>query len=119
MAVSADGKNEEANIDDRFARCPYFMIVDTDGMGFEALENEDAEGAHGVAPQVVQTLSEIEIDAVITKNLGPNGYRTLESADIEVYKGSGKVLEAVEKLKNGELEEFKNETVEGHFGKGR
>ncbi len=118
VAVSADGDNEKADVDERFGRCPYFVIVDTDEMDFEGIENKDADGSHGVAPQVVQTLSEKDIEAVITGNIGPNGFRTLEAAGIKAYRGSGEVSKAVEMLKEGELEEIKNETVRGHHGKG-
>lgn len=91
LAISAKGKGEDAMVDERFGRCPYFVIVDTEEMGFETIENEHSDGAHGVAPQVVQSLSEIDIEAVITGNVGPNGYRTLESAGIKAYKGSGEI----------------------------
>ncbi|MBS3781287.1 MAG: NifB/NifX family molybdenum-iron cluster-binding protein [Candidatus Thermoplasmatota archaeon] len=118
VAVSAKGDDETANVDERFGRCPYFVIVDKDEMEYESIENKHTQKSHGVAPQVVQMLSEMDVEAVITGNVGPNGYRTLESADIKVYKGSGKISDVVEKLKEGELEEIENETVRGHHGKG-
>lgn len=118
VAISADGKNEKANVDERFGRCPYFVIVDTNEMEFESIENEHADESHGVAPQVVQSLSKMDIEAVITENIGPNGYQTLQSADIKAYKGSGKISKAVERLKEGELEVMENQTVKGHHGKG-
>ena len=118
VAISAEGKNGKANVDERFGRCPYFVIVDTDEMENKAIENEHAKESHGVAPQVVQMLSGMDVEAVITGNVGPNGYQTLESADIKAYKGSGKISDAVEQLKEGKLEEIENETVRGHHVKG-
>ena len=118
VAVSAKKEDETADIDERFGRCPYFVIVDTDEMEYKAIENEHAKESHGVAPQVVQLLSGMDIEAVITGNVGPNGYQTLESAEIEAYKGSGKISDAVELLKDGELQKIENETVRGHHGKG-
>ncbi|MFW6072395.1 MAG: NifB/NifX family molybdenum-iron cluster-binding protein [Thermoplasmatota archaeon] len=118
VAISSSGTNKEASVDERFARCPYFVIVDTDEMEFETVENTHTSKAHGVGPQVVQMLSEMNIDAVITGNVGPNAHRTLSSADIEVYKATGKVSEAVQKLKDGKLKNLEGKTVQGHFGKG-
>jgi len=118
IAISSDGNNEKANVDERFGRCPYFVIVDTNRMKFDSMKNEHEHGAHGVAPQVVQKLSELDIEAVITGNIGPNGYQTLKSAEIKAYKGSGKVSEVVRRFKSGELEEIENQTVKGHHGKG-
>jgi len=40
VAVSANGKELDAIIDPRFGRCAYFIIVETDDMGFEAFDNE-------------------------------------------------------------------------------
>lgn len=118
VAISASGEGKEASIDERFGRCPYFVVVDTEEMDFKTIENEHADESHGVAPQVVQTLSEMDIKAVITGNIGPNGYETLESAGMKAYRGSGEISKAVEELKQGDLEEIENETVRGHHGKG-
>lgn len=118
VAISSSGTDKEASVDERFGRCPYFIIVDTDEMEFESMENEHTSKAHGVGPQVVQTLSEMNIDAVITGNVGPNAHRTLTSANIEVYKATGKVSDAVQKLKDGKLEDLEGKTVQGHFGTG-
>ncbi len=119
VAISAKDPDEKAEIDERFGRCPYFVIVDTKEMDFECMENPHSREAHGVGPQVVQTLSDMEVDTVISGNIGPNAYRTLNSADIEVYKGSGEVEEAVKKLEKGELNQLDDETVQGHFGEGK
>ncbi len=118
VAISSSGPDKESKVDERFGRCPYFIIVDTDDMEFESTENTHTSKAHGVGPQVVQMLSEMNIDSVITGNVGPNAHRTLNSANISVYKASGKVSDAVDKLKEGKLEELESKTVQGHFGKG-
>ncbi|MFW6040538.1 MAG: NifB/NifX family molybdenum-iron cluster-binding protein [Thermoplasmatota archaeon] len=118
VAISASGSDKESSVDKRFARCPYFIIVDTNKMDFKTMKNEHTSKSHGVGPQVVQTLSNMDIDAVLTGNVGPNAYRTLNAANIEVYKASGKVSEAVKRFKKGELEKLEDETVHGHFGTG-
>ena len=118
VAISASGPDKESNVDQRFGRCQYFMIVDTDKMEFESMKNEHTNMSHGVGPQVVQMLSDMDVDAVITGNVGPNANRTLNSADIEVYKASGKIYDAVESFKKGKLDKIEGKTVQGHFGKG-
>lgn len=118
VAISASGPDKGSSIDEKFGRCPYFVMVDTDKMDFKTVENEHKKESHGVGPQVVQMLSDMDVDAVITGNVGPNAYRTLNSANIRVYKATGKISKAVEKLNNGELDELDDETVGGHFGGG-
>jgi len=34
IAISASGPDKDSSVDERFGRCPYFMIVDTDEMEF-------------------------------------------------------------------------------------
>ena len=56
-----------------------------------------------------------QVSAVVTGNIGPNAYQTLESARIEVITGaSGTVKEAVERYKNGELTVSKGATTGVH-----
>jgi predicted Fe-Mo cluster-binding NifX family protein len=39
VAVTAQGKDLGDQVDPRFGRCPYFLVVDTDTMVAEAIEN--------------------------------------------------------------------------------
>ncbi|MFW6141232.1 MAG: NifB/NifX family molybdenum-iron cluster-binding protein [Candidatus Saliniplasma sp.] len=117
IAVSASCPDMESTVDLRFGRCPYFIIVDTEEDEVETWENKYKDGMGGVGPQVVQALAEMDVDTVITGNLGPNASRALDSAEIDVYIADGKISDVVEKFKNGELEKLESQTVEGHFGK--
>ena len=40
IAVSASGSDLEAQVDPRFGRAPYFLIVDTDTMDFDVVPNQ-------------------------------------------------------------------------------
>lgn len=40
LAFSATGTDLDAEIDPRFGRCAYFIVVNPDDMSFEAFENE-------------------------------------------------------------------------------
>ncbi|HNY79853.1 MAG: NifB/NifX family molybdenum-iron cluster-binding protein [Sedimentisphaerales bacterium] len=47
IAVTSTGKTMDAQVDPRFGRAACFVVVDTDDMEFEAVENTnvDAGGA--------------------------------------------------------------------------
>ncbi|MCK4851566.1 MAG: NifB/NifX family molybdenum-iron cluster-binding protein [Candidatus Omnitrophica bacterium] len=119
LCVTSQGDNLDAQVDPRFGRCRYFIIADTDTPGFEAIENPNISGMGGVGVQSGQFMSEKQVKAVLTGNAGPNAFRTLQAADIEIITGiSGSVKEAIEKYKKGELKPADDPSVDSKFGMG-
>lgn len=117
VAVTAQGKAMESNIDPRFGRCQYFLIVDTETGSFEVMENSAAGATGGAGVRAAEMLSSKKVDALITGNVGPNAIQGLKSSGINVYTGaSGTVQDAVNALKNGDLDATAKATVESHFG---
>ncbi len=106
-----------AQLDPRFGRCAYFLIVNPDDMSFEAFENESAAGGRGAGIQSAQFLASKGVDAVITGNCDPNAMQTLSAAEIEVFGGqTGIVREVVGRFFKGNLRPTSDATVDGHFG---
>ena len=117
VAVSSTGKDLDANIDPRFGRCAYFIIIDPESMDHEAFENQSAMLGGGAGIQASQFVASKGAEVVITGNCGPNAMRTLEAAGIKVITGcSGTVREAIEDFKNGKLSPTSEPTVGEHFG---
>ena len=119
ICVSAVANSLDAQLDPRFGRCPYFVIIDLESMQFEAIPN-DASGAMGGAGiQAAQTIAGKGVTVLITGNVGPNAFQALSAAGIKIVTGAfGTVRESVEKFKRGELRETGAPTVGGHFGMG-
>jgi predicted Fe-Mo cluster-binding NifX family protein len=116
VAVSATGTDVDAQVDPRFGRCQYLVIVDADTMEFEAITNSSAGAMSGAGIQAAQTVADRGVQVVITGNVGPNAYQVLSSAGIRIFTGAfGTVREAVESFKNGHLTEA---TAPGPAGKG-
>jgi predicted Fe-Mo cluster-binding NifX family protein len=117
IGVTSTGENLDADVDQRFGRCRYFIIVDTESMEFEALSNENAMASGGAGIQAAQTIANKGVDAVITGNVGPNAFQTLSAAGIKIYTGaSGKIRETIDKCKRGELKETESPNVGSHSG---
>ncbi|MCD6423656.1 MAG: NifB/NifX family molybdenum-iron cluster-binding protein [Elusimicrobia bacterium] len=97
IAVSATGGSLNAQVSSVFARCAYFVIVDSETMKFEIMQNP-AEGMMGGAgPEAARQINDRGCRVVITGQVGPNAQRALESFGIEVVTGAtGTVKEAVE-----------------------
>ncbi|MBU0574437.1 MAG: dinitrogenase iron-molybdenum cofactor biosynthesis protein, partial [Candidatus Margulisbacteria bacterium] len=54
ICVTSKGNKLESDVDPRFGRCEYFVIVDTDTMEFEAFDNPSAMAMGGAGPQAAK-----------------------------------------------------------------
>jgi predicted Fe-Mo cluster-binding NifX family protein len=119
IAISAISPDLDADVEPRFGRCPFFVIVDPDTMEFEAVENSSRMAAGGAGIASGQMIVDKGVEAVLTGNCGPNAHQVLSAAGINIITGvGGKVRDAVEAYKGGRLENTDRPTVEAHFGMG-
>jgi len=119
IAISAMGTTLDAEIDPRFGRCQYFIIVDPDTMQFESLDNSGAMAGGGAGVSTAQMIADRGVAGVLTGNCGPNAYQVLATAGIKVVTGvSGKVRDAVQSYKSGKLKASSQPNVAEHFGMG-
>jgi predicted Fe-Mo cluster-binding NifX family protein len=117
VGISSTGENLDANVDQRFGRCKYFLIVDTESMEFEVLSNENAMASGGAGIQAAQTIAKTGAEVVVTGNVGPNAFQTLSAAGMKIFTGaSGTIKESIEKYKKGELKETEVASVGSHSG---
>jgi predicted Fe-Mo cluster-binding NifX family protein len=119
IAISSAGKNLDSQIDPRFGRCQYFIVVDPETMEFEAFENEGLMASGGAGVQAAQFIVQKGAKALITGNLGPNAASALSASGIKVHLVSGGTIrEVTEAFKTGKLQEASGATVPSHFGMG-
>jgi len=57
IAVSATGTTLEDQVDQRFGRCKYFIIVDPDTLTFEAISNQGVFASSGAGMKKESKLS--------------------------------------------------------------
>jgi len=113
---SVDGKLESP-VEQRFGRCPMFIIYDTETDQVDTLDNSASLNSPGGAGiQTSQAISNAGVDVVITGHLGPNAFRTLKAAGIKGYSGIGMTAqEAIKALKDGKLTNLAGADVAGHW----
>lgn len=117
IAVTAVQPGLDAEMDPRFGRCPFFVIVETDNLTFEALDNEAQALGQGAGIQSARLLADRAVKYVLTGNCGPNAHQTLTAAGIGVIVGcSGTVRSAVEQFTAGRLQPAGGPNVPGHAG---
>jgi len=117
IAITSTGKTMDSEVDPRFGRAAYFVIVDTETTDFSVIENESVAAAGGAGISSAKVVIDAGAEAVMTGNCGPNAERTLSAANVKLYIGlTGTVAEAVELFKSGKLTEAAGPNVQPHFG---
>jgi len=119
ICVTATAGDLNAQVDPRFGRSQYFVIVDSDTMAFEAMVNEAMNAPGGAGIQAAQAMVNKGVNVVVSGNMGPNAFQVLSTADVKIATGAyGTVKEAVEMYKSGKLNEAGGSTVAAHAGMG-
>jgi predicted Fe-Mo cluster-binding NifX family protein len=119
IVVSSAGPDMESQVDVRFGRCPYFMVVDVEGKkikGHRAVENTSAQQMGGAGMTAAQAVAELKADAVITVNMGPRAFIVFKQLGIDMYLGTGTVRKVVEDFIAGKLRKVEGATGPGHMG---
>ena len=117
IVITSTGKTLDSQVDQRFGRATYFLVIDSDTMDFSVIENENAAAAGGAGIASAKAVIDAGAEAVLTGNCGPNAQRTLSAAGIQLYTGiTGTVKEVIELFNNGKLTEATGPNVDAHFG---
>ncbi len=117
IAVTSKGKDLDAEVDPRFGRAAYIIVVDTDTMAFEVIDNaENVNSFKGAGIQAAASVGEKDAQALLTGFCGPNAFNTLDAAGIKVANNvNGTVKEAVQAFKDGNLTYADSANVDGHW----
>ncbi|MGD9210400.1 MAG: NifB/NifX family molybdenum-iron cluster-binding protein [Desulfobacteraceae bacterium] len=119
IAVTSNGTGLDDQVEARFGRCPYFLIIDSDTMAVYALPNPNISLGGGAGPQSAQLMAEQGVLAVLTGNCGPNAFQAFGAAGIKVITGvTGQVRNAVMQFKAGGFVQSSASNVQSHFGMG-
>jgi len=117
VAISANGKNLASSIDERFGRCRYFIIVETDDLSYDVLENTNADLSTSAGIQSASLVASKGVEAVITGSCGPKAMQVFAATTIKVIIGQhGMIKDIVEKFKSGELSPSTRGNVPGKSG---
>ncbi len=117
IAVTSMGPTLEDQVEARFGRCRYFLIVDADSLEFEAVENPNIALGGGAGIQSAQLMADKGVSHVLTGNCGPNAFQVFGQAGVNVVVGvAGIARTAVERFKAGEFACADSANVGSHFG---
>jgi len=117
IAVSVSAPSLDAQVDPRFGRAPYFLLVDPETWEWEALPNQaQLQAPQGAGIQAAAMLARHRPAAVLTGHCGPKAFYTLKAAGVEVIVGvAGSVREAVAGYRAGKYAPAKEPDVTAHW----
>jgi len=117
IAVTAQGTDLSSQVDPRFGRAQYFIVVDTESGEFTAHDNSQVlSAAQGAGIQAGRKIVELGVKGVITGNVGPKAFTTLQAGNVSIHIGAtGMVSDAIQSFKDGKLEQAGQANVEGHW----
>jgi len=99
ICITSQDKDLESVIDPKFGRCKYFIFYDTETNQYEVVENPWKETPKGAGTQSAQFVASKGTKILITGNVGPSAERVIISAGIKIVETKGKVIDAINKVK--------------------
>ena len=117
IAITSTDKTLDAEVDGRFGRAKFFLIVDTETGGVKTVDNQqNLDAPQGAGIQAAKTIVDEGAEVLITGHCGPNSFKALQAAGVKVVvDAQSTVGQMVEKFKRGELEFAQSPDVPGHW----
>ncbi|MDZ7616969.1 MAG: NifB/NifX family molybdenum-iron cluster-binding protein, partial [Patescibacteria group bacterium] len=106
IVITAEGPNLESPVDPRFGRATYFLLVDGETGDFTAHDNtQNLNAAQGAGIQAAQSVVQLGAEAVLTGNVGPKAFATLQAGQVAIYTGAtGTAREALDQWRANKLQ---------------
>ncbi len=96
-AITAKTNKTNANLDERFGRCPFFAIYDHKNKQVDFIENPYKNDQGGVGTRVVELLANKDVTQIVAAEFGPKASGLLEKLKIQmiVPDNSGETVEQI------------------------
>ena len=117
IAVTSTGTDLDSDVDPRFGRAKYIIIVDSETFDFEVLDNkENVNALKGAGIQAARMVSDKQAEVLLTGFCGPNAFKVMKATKIGVANNAdGSVRDAVKAYLDGKLSLSDKANVEGQW----
>jgi predicted Fe-Mo cluster-binding NifX family protein len=117
IAVSSRGPGLDSQVDPRFGRAAYLLIIDTVSSEIEVIDNaENLNAFKGAGIQAAAAVSDSGAGVLLTGFCGPNAFKTLQAAGVKVANDvTGTVADAVKAFNEGLVAFADDANVEGQW----
>jgi predicted Fe-Mo cluster-binding NifX family protein len=102
VAITSTGNTPEAKLDQRFGRCKYFVIYDTESKSLEFIPNPNQDAVEGAGPASVELVASRNVEKIVSSEFGMKIKSMLDSLKIQmiVLKDPEKRIREVIELLN-------------------
>lgn len=84
VAITSIGNTLESTIDQRFGRCAYFVIYDTENKAIEFIPNPNKDSEEGAGPASVQLVASRNVNKIVSGEFGIKIKSLLDSLKIQM-----------------------------------
>ncbi len=117
IAITSKNTDLDSEVDPRFGRAAYIIIVDTETLEFKALDNsKNVNALKGAGIQAGALIADSGAEVLLTGFCGPNAFKTINAAGVKVVNDvTGTIREAVDFFNKGNLKYSDSANVDGHW----
>ncbi len=117
LAITSKGLDLDSQVDPRFGRAAYILIVDSQTLDFEVMDNQENVNAFkGAGIQAASMVYDRGAEILLTGYCGPKAFKTLKAADIKVVNDvQGPIRDAVKSFNDGQFIFAEQANVNGHW----
>lgn len=117
IAITSKGPHLDDEVDPRFGRAAYIIVVDLETMEFEACDNSvNVNAFKGAGIQAATMISDQGAEVLMTGYCGPKAFQIIDTAGIKVVSDiAGTVNQAISRFKKGDIEYTTSANAEAHW----
>lgn len=117
VAVTAQGTTLQDQVDQRFGRAAYILIIDMESGAVEVINNASNRSAFkGAGIQAAAVICDKKAEVLLTGYCGPNAFKALQAGGVKIINDiSGTVSEVLESFTRGTQTFSKAPNTEGHW----
>lgn len=84
VAITSTGDSLDSKLDERFGRCSYFVVYDTDSKSTEFIPNPNKEAENGAGPASVQVVASRNVSKIVSGEFGMKIKSLVDSLQIQM-----------------------------------
>lgn len=101
IAITSTGNSLDSAIDERFGRCAYFVVYDTESKSTEFIPNPNKDAEEGAGPASVQIVTSRNVSKIVSGEFGMKIKSLVDSLKIQmivIKDNQKKIREIIEML---------------------